>query len=153
MTDTLKQRIDDDLKAALLERHHFVATTLRGLKAAILNEEVATRQREAGLADQEIEKIIAGEVKKRHESASMYEQNDRAESAADERREAEIMAEYLPEQLSEAELQKLVQQTIDEMGATGMQSMGMVIGAVKQKVGNTADGSTIARLVKQTLSH
>lgn len=153
MADTLKQRIDDDLKAALLERHHFVVTTLRGLKAAILNEEVAQNKRDEGLSDEEVEKIIAREVKKRNESAQLYEQNDRAEAAADERREAEIFSQYLPEQLSEVEIQKLVEQTIDEMGATGMQSMGVVIGAIKQKVGNTADGATVARLVKQALSN
>lgn len=153
MAVTLKQRIEDDLKAALLERHHFVVTTLRGLKAAVLDEEVAQNQREVGLADETVEKIIAREVKKRHESAQLYEQNDRTESAQDERREAEILAKYLPAQLSEAEVQQLVEQTIDEMGATGMQSIGLVIGAIKQKAGNTVDGGTVARLVKQALSN
>lgn len=148
----LKARIDDDLKAALLGGDRFVVDTLRGLKAAVLNEEVAQGKRDEGLTDEEIEKVLAREVKKRNESAQLYEDNGRSEQAADERHEAEILGQYLPEQLSEADIAKVVEQTIDEMGAVGMQSMGMVIGAVKQKVGNTADGATVARLVKEKLT-
>lgn len=148
----LKEQIQNDLKAALLGGDRFKGETLRGLKAAILNEEVAQNKRDEGLDDATIEKIIAREVKKRNESATLYEDNGRPESAADERHEAEILSAYLPQQLSEAEIQQLVDVTIEEMGATGMQSMGMVIGAVKQKVGNTADGATVARLVKQALA-
>ena len=83
----LKQRIDNDLKAALLGGDRFVTETLRGLKAAVLNEEVAQNKRDAGLDDTSIEQIIAKEVKNRNESASLYEQNMREDSAADERRE------------------------------------------------------------------
>lgn len=147
----LKARIDGDLKTALLGGDRFGAEVLRGLKAAILNEEVATGKRESGLADEDIEKTIAREVKKRYESAELYENNDRRESAESERAEAEILQRYLPRQLEEAEIIEIVEQTIDEMGATGMQSMGLVIGAVKQKVGNTADGATVARIVKEKL--
>lgn len=147
----LKARIDADLKTALLGGDRFGAEVLRGLKAAILNEEVATGKRESGLADEDIEKTIAREVKKRYESAELYENNDRRESAESERAEAEILQRYLPRQLEEAEIIEIVEQTIDEMGATGMQSMGLVIGAVKQKVGNTADGATVARIVKEKL--
>lgn len=148
----LKQRINDDLKAALLGGDRFLAETLRGLKAAILNEEVSQSKRDEGLDDSIIEQIIAREVKKRNESAAIYEQNDRAESAIAEKREAEILVQYLPTQLSEAEIKSVVEAKIEELGASGMQSMGQVIGAVKQQLGNTADGSTIARLVKQILN-
>lgn len=148
----LKEQIQTDLKAALLSGDRFGGETLRGLKAAILNEEVAQGRRDEGLTDEDIEKIIVREVKKRNESATLYEQNDRAESADEERREAEILSHYLPQQLSEAEIQTIVETTIEEMGAVGMQSMGLVIAAVKQKVGNTADGATVARLVKQALN-
>lgn len=147
----LKQRIDDDLKAALLERRRFETEVLRGLKAAILNEEVATGTRDEGLSDAEVEKVVAREVKKRQESAQLYEDNGREESAADERREAEVLQRFLPQQLTESEIVEVVEQTIEEIGAAGMQSMGMVIGAVKQKVGNTADGATVARIVKEKL--
>ncbi len=147
----LKARIDADLKTALLGGDRFGAEVLRGLKAAILNEEVATGKRESGLADEDIEKTIAREVKKRYESAELYDNNDRRESAESERAEAEILQRYLPRQLEEAEIIEIVEQTIDLLGATGMQSMVLVIGAVKQKVGNTADGATVALIVKEKL--
>ena len=148
----LKERINEDLKTALLSGDRFRAEVLRGLKAAILNEEVAKSARDEGLSDEAIEQVVAREVKKRNESAELYATNGREESAESERREAEVLSTYLPEQLSEADLAAIVAQTIDEMGATGMQQMGMVIGAVKQKVGNTADGATLARIVKDTLT-
>lgn len=149
----LKQRIENDLKAALLGGDRFVVDTLRGLKAAILNEEVAQNKRDAGLDDATIEQIIAKEVKKRNESAALYDQNMRQDSAADERREAEILSVYLPKQLSEAELKTVVDAKVAELGATDAKMMGQVIGAVKADVGNTADGGMIAKLVKQTLSN
>jgi len=148
----LKQRIQDDLKAALLGGDRFVTETLRGLKAAILNEEVAQNKRDEGLQDAEIEQIVAKEVKKRNESATLYEQNDRAESAADERREAEILSAYLPAQLSEEDVTSIIEAAIKQLGANGMSDMGKVIGVVKSKVGNTADGATIAKLVKEQLT-
>jgi uncharacterized protein YqeY len=148
----LKQRIQDDLKAALLGGDRFVGETLRGLKAAILNEEVALGKRDEGLDDTEIEKIVAKEVKKRNESATLYEQNGRAESAADERREAEIMSAYLPKQLSEDEVKAVIEAAVKQLGANGMSDMGKVIGVVKAKVGNTADGALIAKLVKEQLT-
>lgn len=148
----LKARIDDDLKAALLGRQSFVAQTLRGLKAVILNEEVASGKRDEGLADSEIETIIAREVKKRNESITLYEQNGRAELAEDEKKEAEILSAYLPEQLSDDALKAIITAKIDELGVSGPQAMGQVIGAVKAQVGTSADGATIAQLVKEAVN-
>lgn len=148
----LKQRIQDDLKAALLGGDRFVAETLRGLKAAILNEEVAQNKRDEGLADAEVEKIIAKEVKKRNESAALYDQNMRQDAAADERREAAVLEAYLPEQLSDAELKTIVDAKVAELEVSGGQMMGQVIGAVKKDVGSRADGAKIAELVKQALN-
>lgn len=147
----LKDKIQDDTKAALLGGDRFVGDTLRNLKAAILNEEVAQGKREEGLSDEEIEKIIAREVKKRNESISIYETNGRPELAENERKEAEIIARYLPEQVGETELREIVAKKIAEMGVAGPQAMGQVIGAVKQQVGNSADGALIAQIVKETL--
>jgi uncharacterized protein len=147
----LKQRIQDDLKAALLGGDRFAAETLRGLKAAILNEEVAKNLRDEGLSDSAVEQIIAKEIKKRLESAALYDQNNRQDSAADERHEADILGTYLPTQLTEAELKTIVDAKVAELNANGMQMMGQVISAVKEDVGNTADGATIAKLVKQRL--
>ena len=148
----LKQRVNDEMKAALLGGDRFVGETLRNLKAAILNEEVATGKREEGLSDEEIEKVIAREVKKRGESAKLYRDNDRPELAEPEEAEAEILKKYLPEQLSEAELRALVEQKISELDVSGPAAMGRVIGAVKAAVGNKADGATLANIVKETLT-
>lgn len=148
----LNQRIADDLKAALLGGDRFVADTLRGLRAAILNEEVAQGKRDTGLTDTVIEQIIAKEVKKRNESAAIYEQNQREDAADEERRETDILGRYLPKQLSEAELKTVVDAKVAELGATDSKMMGQVIGAVKQEVGTTADGAMIARLVKEKLT-
>ncbi len=151
----LKEQLQSDLKAALLSRdsgNRFVSDTLRDLKAAILNEEVAKGKREEGLSDTEIEQVIAREVKKRRESIVLYEQNGRGELADAEKKELEVLEKYLPAQLSEAEVTAAVQDAIAQLGASGPQMMGQVIGAVKAKVGNTADGAVIARIVKEQLT-
>lgn len=148
----LMQRLQDDTKAALLGGDRFVGETLRNLKAAILNEEVAQGKRDTGLDDAEIEKVIVREVKKRNESATLYEQNGRDEQAAQERREAEILGAYLPQQLSEAEVKVIVDAKIAELGATDARMMGQVIGAVKAQAGNAADGALVAKLVKEALN-
>jgi uncharacterized protein YqeY len=147
----LKERIQDDLKAALLGGDRFVGETLRNLKAAILNEEVAQNKRDIGLDDATIEQIIAREVKKRNESATLYDQNMRQDAANEERREADILSRYLPDQLSEAELKMVVDAKIAEFEAIDIKMMGQVIGAVKKEVGNRADGTMIAKLVKEAL--
>ena len=148
----LKEQIQNDMKAALLGGNRFVGDVLRGLKAAILNEEVAQNKREDGLSDAEIEKVIAREVKKRNESALLYDQNDRQELADTERKEAAVLAKYLPEQLGEEKLREIVVAKITELNASGPQAMGQVIGAVKQQVGNAADGAMLATIVKESLN-
>ncbi len=149
----LKERINDEMKAALLGGNRFVGETLRNLKAAILNEEVATGKRDVGLSDEETEKVIAREVKKRFESAKLYRDNGRPELAEPEEQEAAVLQAFLPEQLSEAELTAIIENKVAELGITGPQAMGQVIGAVKAEVGNKADGATIANIVKTTLSN
>jgi len=149
---SLKDIIQNDTKAALLGGDRFVGDTLRNLKAAILNEEVAQGKRDDGLSDEEIEKIIAREVKKRNESITIYEQNGRPELAETERREAEVLSRYLPEQIDESKLREIVSEKISTLGASGPQAMGQVIGAVKQQVGNSADGALVARIVKEMLN-
>jgi len=90
-------------------------------------------------------------VKKRNEAAILYDQNMRQDSADAERREAEVLSVYLPQQLSEAELKTIVDAKVVELNADDPKMMGQVIAAVKQEVGNRADGAMIAQLVKQTL--
>ena len=148
---SLKDTIQNDMKAALLGGNRFAGDTLRNLKAAILNEEVALGKRDEGLSDEEIEKIIAREVKKRNESITLYEQNGRPELAEDERKEAAVLAAYLPKQLSEDEIRELARDVIASMGDVGPSAMGQVIGTVKAKAGNSADGAVVAKIVKELL--
>jgi len=150
---TLKSQLDNDLKAALLGGDRFRAEVLRGLRAVILNEEVAQGKRDEGLDDATIEQLMAREVKKRLDSVNQYTEAGRPELAEAEKAEAAVLEAYLPEQLSEEQIQKTVDEVIAELGVSGMQSMGQVMGAVKAKLGNTADGSILARLVKDALSN
>ena len=148
----LKALLENDVKAALLGGDRFVGGVLRDFKATILNEEVAQKVRDEGLSDEGIEKLLAREVKKRHESAALYDQAERAELAENERAEAVVLAAYLPEQLSEDDIKVTVEAIIADLGVSGPAAMGQVIGAVKAKLGNAADGATIAKLVKNSLS-
>ena len=148
----LKDKISNDLKAALLSGDRFMGEVLRGLKAVILNEEIAQGKRETGLDDSVIEQLIAREVKKRNESASLYDDANRLELSANERAEAKIMMNYLPAQLSEDDISIVVDRVIGGLSATNSSQMGQVIGVVKKELGNTADGALIAKLVKNALN-
>ena len=148
---TLKDRIQADLKSAMLARDTLKTQTLQGLKAAILNEEVAQKIREAGLDDNKVEQLIARESKKRDEAAELFEKGGNQASADKERAEKAILSVYLPEPLSEAEIQKVVDEVVAEIKPVGPKDMGRVIGAVKSRVGNTADGAVVAKLVKNSL--
>ena len=148
----LKQRISQEVKAAFLGGDRFRGGVLRNLQAAILNEEVALGKRDEGLSDPEVEKVVAREVKKRTESAELYRANDRNDLAEPEEQELAVLQEYLPEQMSEDEVRQLVAGVIADMGDVSVQQMGQVIGAVKSKAGNAADGALVARVVKETLS-
>lgn len=147
----LKDRINSDLKAAMISRDSFLSDVLKGLKAAILNQEIAEKVREEGLDDQAIETLLARESKKREEAAKLYEQGGNLEMAEKERKEKEIISTFLPEQLSEEEIETLVDTTIADLSASGMQDMGRVIGGVKAKAGTSADGALIAKIVKNKL--
>jgi len=151
MASTLKDRIQSEMKAALLGGDRFVGETLRNFKAAILSAEITLGKRESGLEDEEIEKIVAREIKTRTESARLYRENNRDDLADPEEREIEILNKYLPAQMGEDELKQLIAAKIAELKATGPQMMGQVIGAVKKEAGNTADGSLVAQLVKDAL--
>lgn len=147
----LAEQIQNDMKAALLGGNRFEGDVLRNLKAAILNEEVAQGKRETGLDDEEVEKIIFREVKKRNESIRLYEENGRPELAEDEKKEIAVLSIYLPKQLSEDEIRDIAKLVIEEMDNVGPSVMGQVIGGVKAKAGNAADGATVARVVKELL--
>ncbi len=148
----LKDTINADLKTALLGGNRFEGEVLRGLKAVILNEEVAQNKRDEGLDDVTIETLIVREVKKRNESAKIYDEAGRPELAENERAEAKIISVYLPKQLSEPEIKSVVVRVISELDVSGPAAMGQVIGAVKKELGSSADGATVAKIVKEELN-
>lgn len=147
----IKQRLNEDVKAAMLAGNSLRLDTLRGLKSAILYAEVAAGKREEGLSDEEIEAIFVKEAKKRQESADLYVKGGSQERADKELAEKAIIEEYLPEQISEAELEVIVEKAIEGLGASGPQALGQVIAKVKQQVGSSAGGSLIARMAKEKL--
>ncbi len=148
---TLEQRLEQDIKTALLAGDKQRVSALRGLKSVLLNVKVATGKRESGLSDEEVLPVLSKEAKKRQESADLYVQGGNQERADAELAEKKIIEEYLPAQLSEAEVAQLVDEAITETGAEGQAAMGKVIGAVRAKAGATADGGLIARVVKERL--
>jgi uncharacterized protein YqeY len=148
----LKARIDQDLKKALLAGDKVLATTLRGLKSVILYAEVAKGVRDQGLGDEEIIALFAKEAKKRQESADLYKQGGNEEKASLELDEKKVIEAYLPDQLSDEELSRLIDQAIAEAGASDASAMGQIIGKVKQLTAGQADGGRIAGLVKQRLN-
>ena len=148
----LEQRLEQEIKAALLAGDSASVTTLRGLKATLLNIKVAEGTREAAMSDDQIIAIFSKEAKKRQESADLYIQGGNQTLADNELREKALIETYLPAQLDEAAIAAVVDAVIAELGATGMQNMGQVIGAVKTKTAGSADGGVIARLVKEKLA-
>lgn len=149
---SIKSDIEADLKTAMLGGDKVLTTTLRGLKSAILNVEIAENKRDSGLSDDEVTAILGKEAKKRQESADMYSQGGSAERAAAETLEKQFIEKYLPKQMDDEALKNLVEASITETGAATMQDMGKVIGLVKSRAGAAADGGRIATLVKERLS-
>jgi hypothetical protein len=147
----LKQQIEQNLKAALLSGDKQQVATLRGLKSVIQYAEVAKNARETGLPDDEIMSLIKKESEKRQESADLYSQGHEEARAEAELKEKTILDAYLPKQLSDSELLVVIDEVIKTNGTDGPHAMGQIIGQVKQKVGASADGATIARLTKERL--
>lgn len=147
----IKQRLQDDVKTAMLAGDTMRLECLRGLKSTILYAEVAAGKRDEGLSDAEIESLLAKEAKKRQESADLYTKGGAADKADKELSEKAIIEEYLPPQLSEAEVAAVVDEVIAQVKPEGIGQMGQVIGQVKSRLGTAADGSIVARLVKEKL--
>lgn len=148
----LRQQIEDDVKAAMIAGDSLRVETLRGLKTVVLYADVATKTRDTGgIDDDAITALLFKEAKKRQESADLYVQGGSQERADKELAEKAIIEAYLPKQLSDEDLGQLVDAAITETGANEAKDMGRVIGAVKAKAGNSADGAKIAKLVSERL--
>jgi len=147
----ITDKLNQDLKAAMLAGDKPLVSTLRGLKSAILYVEVAQGARDSGLPEQQIIEILAKESKKRQESVELYRQGGNDQQASVELAEKAVIDGYLPRQLSEDELREVVDTAIAELDAKDKQAMGKVIGLVKQRTSGAADGALIAKLVKERL--
>jgi uncharacterized protein YqeY len=148
----VQDKIEQDLKQALLSGDKPKAETLRTIKSSLLNEAIAQGARDSGLPDEQIQKILARESKKRQEAADLYQKGGAADRASAELAEKAIIDAYLPKQLSEEEITKAVNEEVAKAGSPTMQDMGRIIGAVRGRLGSQADGALIAKLVKDKLS-
>lgn len=147
----LKERIRADLTASMKGRDEVRTRTLRMVLSEIAKEEVAgAAARE--LDDAAVQRVLAREAKRRREAAEAFQGAGRADQAAAERAEGDVLAAYLPAQLDDAELAELVTAVISETGATGPGAMGQVMKAVTPKVAGRAEGSRVAGEVRRQLA-
>jgi uncharacterized protein len=148
---TLKEQLRADLSTAMKARDETRTRTLRMALTSISNEEVSGRSARQ-LTDDEVLKILGREAKRRREASAAFADAGRDEQAASERAEEEVLAGYLPAQLSDAELADLVAAAIAETGASGPGAMGQVMKAVTPKVAGRAEGSRVAAVVRGQLA-
>ena len=148
----LKDRLRADLTASMKARDEVRSSTLRMVLTAITNAEVAGKQARE-LSDDDVVGVLSSEAKKRREAAAAFADGGRAEMAAKETAEAAVIAEYLPAQLSDAEIADLVTSAIAQTGAAaeGMRAMGKVMGALQPQVRGRADGGAVAAEVRRQL--
>jgi uncharacterized protein YqeY len=155
MTDVseLKDRLRTDLTASMKARDELRSSTLRMVLTAITNAEVAGKQSRE-LSDEDVVTVLGSESKKRREAAQAFEEAGRVDSAAKERAEAAVIADYLPEQLTEEEVSTLVSAVITELGVAddGQRAMGRVMRALQPQVKGRADGGVVAAEVRRQLS-
>ena len=145
----MKQDIREDLKEALLQKDELKKGTLRMLLAALVNKE---KEKNLGpLTEEQIQNVILSEVKKRKEATEAFKKGGRPEMAEKERKEMEILQKYLPEQIPEEEIRKLVKEAIEQTGAATSQEMGKVMAALMPKIKGKADGAFVSALVKELL--
>ncbi|WP_327067708.1 GatB/YqeY domain-containing protein [Kitasatospora sp. NBC_01302] len=147
---SLKERLRDDLTAAIKARDELRSSTLRLTLTAVNRAEVAGPEKRE-LTDAEVVQVVQGEAKKRRDAATAFQDAGRAESAERERAEGEVLAEYLPRQLGDEELAAIVAAAVAESGASGPQGMGAVMKLVRPKVEGLAEGGRVAAAVKAAL--
>ena len=152
MTDsTLKSTLRSDLHDAIRQQDKVRSGTLRMTLTAITNAEVAGTEAKE-LTDEEVLKVIAKEAKKRKEASTAYVGAGRAELAATEDAELAVLETYLPQQLGDEELERIVRSAVDTTGATGMAQMGLVMKAAQGEIAGRADGGRVAAIVKLVLT-
>ncbi|MEY4280121.1 MAG: hypothetical protein RL313_384 [Actinomycetota bacterium] len=147
----LKEKLQSDLTEAIRGRDELTSGTIRMVLTAITNEEVSGKEART-LSDAEIITVLSREGKKRREASEAFEAAGRADKAALEKSEGEVIAKYLPEQLSEDDVKKMIAAAIASTGAAGPADMGKVMGVLKAQVAGKADGGMVSGLVKAALA-
>lgn len=146
---SLQQRVTDELKSSMMARQAVRTGTLRMLKAALGYAQI--EKKTETLSDTDVMAVIQREAKKRRDSIEEFEKGGRAEMAANEKAELEVLSEFLPKALSPDELEALVRAVIAEVGATSKKDMGAVMKAAQAKVDGRADGKSVSALVSRLL--
>ncbi|MFN3840554.1 MAG: GatB/YqeY domain-containing protein [Cyclobacteriaceae bacterium] len=148
---SLKNKIDADIKAAMLAKNKEELEALRGIKSLILLAETEKGGADA-LSGETENKLLMKAAKQRKESAEIFQQQGRADLAEKELFQLQVISRYLPKQLSEAELMEEVKKVIAEVGAKGPQDLGKVMGTATKKLAGQADGKILSELVKKLLN-
>ncbi len=148
----LTERIDSDLKDAMKARDKVRVRTLRSLRAALLEKEIAERKGgEATLSEQQTLATLQKQAKQRRDSIEQFEEGGRNDLADAERKELEVIETYLPKQLGKDEIREVVERIIDRTGASSMGDMGKVMGPVMGELRGKADGKLVNEVVKELL--
>ncbi|WP_028890205.1 GatB/YqeY domain-containing protein [Tenacibaculum ovolyticum] len=147
---SLQKQVMDKMKEAMKSKDKVALTALRALKSAFM---LANTETSSGVISEADElKIVQKQVKQRKDSADIFSEQGRDDLAAPELAEATILEQFLPEALSNEEIEKVVKEVITKVGASGMKDMGKVMGMVSKELAGQADGKTISSIVKQTLA-
>ena len=148
---SIKETLQKDLTEAIRGRNEITSGTIRMVLTAITNEEVSGKEARV-LTDDEIITVLSREGKKRREAAEEFAKAGRADKAAEEKAEGEVIAKYLPAQLSEDDIKALIAAAVASTGAAGPGDMGKVMGAIKPQIAGKADGALVSSLVKAALN-
>ena len=147
----LKERLREDLTEAIRSRDEITSGTIRMVLSAITNEEVSGKSARE-LTEAGVVTVLSREAKKRREAAEAFDAGARPEKAALERAEGDVIAKYLPSQLSDAELAQMIKDAIAETGASGPAGMGLVMKVLSPKIAGRADGAIVSAAVKAALA-
>jgi len=143
------QKLQDDLKGAILSKDEARVSTIRFLLAALKNYQI---EKQKELTDEDVVAVIQKQVKQHQESIESFEKGGRAEMVAKEKKELEILQSYLPNQMSETEVETVVNETISKLGASSITDMGKVMGSISSELKGKADMSLVSQKVKEKLS-
>ena len=144
----LSDRLTDDMKQAMKDKNKSVLSTIRMMRASVKNQEIELKR---PLDDNEILDVLSREIKQRKDSLQEFEKAGRHDLVENVAAEIEVISKYLPEQLTEEEIQEIVRQTIQELGASSKADMGKVMGALMPKTKGRADGKLVNQAVQKFL--